>query len=89
MNGDRSPAKEVAGGEACRRLTFAELDDLVYNVLQIPLYHFDLIGIQKVTHSDDLQQQHDQYLCSVCRQMLPVQLISFYGVGAPLSACEP
>ena len=44
----RSPAKESAAGQKCRRITFAELDDIVYNQLKLPLYHLDMIGIQKV-----------------------------------------
>ncbi len=44
----RSPAKESVAGLKCRRITFAELDDIVYNQLKLPLYHLDMIGIQKV-----------------------------------------
>ena len=47
----RSPAKESAAGQKCRRITFAELDDIVYNQLKLPLYHLDMIGIQKVIPS--------------------------------------
>jgi hypothetical protein len=46
--GCRSPAKESAAGQKCRRITFAELDDIVYNQLKLPLYNLDMIGIQKV-----------------------------------------
>jgi hypothetical protein len=45
----RSAAKEMAAGDRCRRISFQEIDELVYKALQIPFYHLDLIGIQRVS----------------------------------------
>lgn len=44
----RSAAKEAAAGDSCRRVTFYEIDQLIYNTLKVPFYHLDLIGIQRV-----------------------------------------
>ena len=44
----RSAAKEAAAGDNCRRVTFYEIDQLIYNTLKFPFYHLDLIGIQRV-----------------------------------------
>ena len=45
----RSAPKELAAGEVCRRVTFAEVDDLVYNKLKLPQYQLDLVGIRTVS----------------------------------------
>lgn len=46
--GSRSAAKEGAAGDACRRVTFGEIDDIIYNTLKVPHYNLDLIGVQRV-----------------------------------------
>ncbi len=45
---NRSAAKEAAAGEACQWITFQDIDDIIFNVLKVPHYHLELIGVQRV-----------------------------------------
>ncbi|CAL8466399.1 g5935 [Coccomyxa elongata] len=42
-----SAAKEAAAGDRCRRVSFYEIDQLIYNTLKVPFYQLDIIGIQR------------------------------------------
>lgn len=73
----RSAPKELAAGEVCRRVKFAEVDDLVYNQLKIPHYQLDLLGIHTVSRCHLSQLSH-----RVAAQWLSPQMSTW---GAALS----
>ena len=44
----RSAAKEQAAGGACARVSFAEVDALIYDTLKVPHSQLELLGVQRV-----------------------------------------
>jgi hypothetical protein len=47
----RSAAKEQAAGGGCARVSFAEVDALIYNTLKVPHAQLELVGVQRVRNS--------------------------------------